>query len=224
MRSDHPRWPRSDVPSSDTTSRRPHPLFGGGAFERHFLGVWAASTAWIRIDWEERLGRQIEHEEFEPLAWALARSGAEQSAGQHLKNVQELQRVARTVAGLYADIDVLLTRVTAAETLPLGSFEGRAGFENARRCMAFTMLANVTGQPAMSVPIGQTTRRSARRSGLHGPIRRRGHTPPTRRTARTCIPVDDTTAHPTRYAPDRPDSRARTVTAPPSPRDRPVSG
>jgi hypothetical protein len=52
-------------------------VFDTGAFERHFLGVWAASTAWIRIDWEERLSREIE-----PIASTLARNGAEQSAGQ----------------------------------------------------------------------------------------------------------------------------------------------
>ena len=134
-----------------------HPIFNPGAFEQHFLGVWAVTTAWIRIDWEERLGREIEREQFQPLAWTLARNGAEQSAGQHLKNVQELQRVARTVADLYADIDVILTPVAAVETLPLGSFDGRIGFDNARRCMAFTMLANATGQPAMSVPMDPTT-------------------------------------------------------------------
>ncbi len=133
-----------------------HPVFDSGAFERHFLGVWAAVTAWIRIDWEERLGRPIERDELEPMAWTMARNGAEQSAGQHLKNVQELQRVARTVAEQLADVDVILTPVAAVATLPLGSFEGRAGFENARRCMAFTMLANATGQPAMSVPMDPT--------------------------------------------------------------------
>ena len=125
-------------------------------FERHFLGVWAAVTAWIRIDWEERLGRRIERDEFEPLAWTLAQNGAEQSAGQHLKNVQELQRVARTVAQFFGDFDVLLTPVAAVATLPLASFIGRAGFVNARRSMAFTMLANATGQPAMSIPMDPT--------------------------------------------------------------------
>jgi amidase len=133
-----------------------HPVFDGASFERHFLGVWAATTAWMRIDWEERLGRPIEREELEPLAWTLAQHGTDQSAGQHLKNVQELQRVARAVANLYAAIDVLLTPVAAVATLPLASFHRQAGFENARRCMAFTMLANATGQPAMSVPMDPT--------------------------------------------------------------------
>ena len=84
--------------------------------------------------------------------------GRNQSAGQYLEHVQEVQRTARVVGRFFddANIDVLLTPVAAVPPLPLGSSLGRRGPLTARECLAFTMLANATGQPAMSVPMSPT--------------------------------------------------------------------
>jgi amidase len=122
-------------------------------FDQHFLGLWAAFADWVRIDWEERTGRTVEIDDFDDASWVMAERGRSQRAGQHLKNVQEIQRTARIVGRFFADVDVLLTPIAAVPSLPVGSFHGRGSLTAARNCLAFTMLANATGQPAMSVPM-----------------------------------------------------------------------
>jgi hypothetical protein len=107
----------------------------------------------VRIDWEERTGRTVQDGDFDQLAWLLAERGRAQGGGHYLKHVQEVQRTARAVGRFFADVDVLLTPAAAVPPLPLGSFEGQRGLDSARRCIGFTMLANATGQPAMSVPM-----------------------------------------------------------------------
>lgn len=125
-------------------------------FESHFPAMFAAFAEWVRIDWEERLGRAVTEDDFEPLAWALADRGRKQTAGQHLKHVQELHRVSRVVGEFFVGFDLLLTPTVAVPALPLGSFAGRGGQANTRRCLYFGALANATGQPAMSIPMTPT--------------------------------------------------------------------
>jgi amidase len=127
-------------------------------FEKHFFEAFEAFAAWVRIDWEERLARPATRQDFGNLAWTMAENGSNQSAGQHLKNIQELHKISRAVGRFFTTVDVLLTPTVAVPPLPLGSLSGRQGFDNTRRCIAFAALANVTGQPAMSVPLASTDR------------------------------------------------------------------
>jgi amidase len=59
-----------------------------------------------------------------------------------------------------AGFDVLLAPVTTMTPRPLGWFDadgdGAADFERQKRYAAFTALFNVTGQPAVSVPLHWT--------------------------------------------------------------------
>jgi amidase len=69
-----------------------------------------------------------------------------------------LQQVSRQVARFMVDYDVLLSPVAALPPLPLGSFEAKpndplAGLWRAAEFTPFTPICNVTGQPAMSVPL-----------------------------------------------------------------------
>jgi amidase len=62
------------------------------------------------------------------------------------------------VARFLTQYDVWLTPVLAEPPLPLGSFDARSGdpLHGLRRAVAFvpyTPICNVTGQPAMSVPL-----------------------------------------------------------------------
>ena len=79
-----------------------------------------------------------------------------QSAGQHLKNIQELHENQPRVADSSPTSTSFSTPTVAVPPLPLGSMSGDGGPTNVRRCLAFTALANVTGQPAMSVPLATT--------------------------------------------------------------------
>ena len=142
------------------------------AFEHHFEGLWPAYADWIRIDWEERTGRTVVDGDFDRIAWTLAELGRNQSAGQYLKHVQEVQRTARVVGRFFddANIDALLTPVAAVPPLPLGSSLGRRGPLTAS--MPRLHDARERHRPAGDVGTDVTRRRrTARGRSLHRPLR-----------------------------------------------------
>jgi amidase len=104
------------------------------------------------------MGRQPTPDQFEELTWALAEQGRAVSASTYLLTVTFLQGIARQVARFFVKHDVWLTPVLAEPPLPLGSFDPQPGnplygIQRAVTFVPFTPICNVTGQPAMSVPL-----------------------------------------------------------------------
>jgi amidase len=130
----------------------------GDAFTTHFINVWAAGNAWVLTDWEERVGRRATEDDVEPLTWALVQLGRGTDAGTYLKSMQELQKATRQVAAVFEEVDVLLTPTLGEPPAPLGTFDSPAdqpltGLFRAAAYVPFTPPFNVTGQPAMSMPL-----------------------------------------------------------------------
>ena len=78
--------------------------------------------------------------------------------GQGIAANGALQGMARQVARFFVNYDVWLTPTLAEPPPPLGSFDARAGnplygLQRAQAFVPFTPLCNVSGQPAMSVPL-----------------------------------------------------------------------
>jgi len=97
-------------------------------------------------------------DQVEPLTWALNEMGGHYSAADYIMAVQTLQRVSREIARLFSDYDALLTPTLAEPPVLLGSFDSPtdnplAGFHRSGLFAPFTPLANITGQPAMSIPL-----------------------------------------------------------------------
>lgn len=110
---------------------------------------------------EAQLGRAIRQEELEPLNWVkIAR--AEAMSGLDMANAREtFYRAGETLATLMQRFDVLLTPTQAAPPAKLGvmslSNPDEAAFTAAAiDASTFTQLYNVTGQPAMSLPLHMT--------------------------------------------------------------------
>ena len=77
----------------------------------------------------------------------------------YLAAVAQLQFLARGIVAFFADYDLLLTPVLAKRPLPIGELDGcgedpAADLLRAGAFAPFTPLFNVTGQPAISIPIG----------------------------------------------------------------------
>jgi amidase len=95
----------------------------------------------------------------EPLTWALHEMGNQHSATDYLMAVQTLQAVSRQVARFFLNYDVLLTPTVSEPPVLLGTFDSPpdnplAGFYRMIKFISgFTTLCNITGQPAMSVPL-----------------------------------------------------------------------
>ena len=134
------------------------PALDGAVLYESFFAVWLSGHAWGIEGMARTIGREPEHEELEPLTWALRRVGREIRAADYLLAVTALQRIAREVAAFFTRCDVWLTPTLAAPPVPLGTFDRRstdavAVFRQASEFVPFTPLFNATGQPALSLPL-----------------------------------------------------------------------
>ncbi|MGH9451242.1 MAG: amidase [Terriglobia bacterium] len=134
------------------------PRLDGRAAAQMFMAVWGAGCA-AALDGSARLtGKPLSEDQFEPLTWALYQIGRTVSGSDYLQALSVLQMISRGVADFMARYDVVLTPVLGRPPVPLGWFSSPPldGLEVQRRMeefAAFTPLANVTGQPAISVPL-----------------------------------------------------------------------
>jgi amidase len=134
------------------------PLINGREMLRPFMTIWSAGNAWVLDGCSHILGRTPGEDEIEPLSRALAEAGRQHSAPEYLRSIQTMQSMSRRVARFFENFDVWLTPTLAQPPLVLGSFD--APPDEPMRAMAvsggfapFTAIANMTGQPAMSVPL-----------------------------------------------------------------------
>jgi len=134
------------------------PEVAGELLIQAFITLWSAGCAWTIDGMALVTGRTPTPDRFEPLTWALYEMGRQQSASAYLLAVTVLQRVARDIARFLVNFDVWLTPTLAEPPVPLGTFDSPAenplqGLLRAAAFMPFTPICNVTGQPAMSVPL-----------------------------------------------------------------------
>ncbi len=134
------------------------PALNGELFAQTFMIVWAAGCSATIEGWAQILKRAPAENEFEPLTWHLYQTGKQISADHYLLAQNTLQAFAREVGRFMQRYDAVLTPTLAEPPLPLGSFDSPplSPFEVQQRLatfVPFTPLANVTGQPAMSVPL-----------------------------------------------------------------------
>jgi amidase len=133
----------------------------GGALDigDTFLTRWAAGQTMLLDTLGLALGRPIGEDDVEPLTWTLAGIGRTRSAGRYLGDVALHHAIARMIAGWFeARHDLLLTPTMAERPAPLGSWDDGGerpmdAFHRAYPAGAFTAIFNVTGQPAISLPM-----------------------------------------------------------------------
>jgi len=134
------------------------PAYPGELVIQAFITLWSAGCAWTIDGMALVASRTPTLDQFEPLTWALYEMGRQQSASAYLLAVTALQRVARDVARFFVNYDVWLTPTLAEPPVPLGTFDSPPenplqGLFRAAAFLPFTPICNVTGQPAMSVPL-----------------------------------------------------------------------
>lgn len=156
-----------------------HPIVEGESFARAFLTMVSAELAADLADAEAKLGRKARRADVEPATWALALVADALSAREFAGALRTLERMSRDVGQFFQEYDVLLTPSLAFPPPELGAMapsrtedrflrllgafgSGRliraAGLleEAAKTAFEFTPwtpVYNVTGQPAMSVPM-----------------------------------------------------------------------
>ena len=97
---------------------------------------------------------------FEPFTWALARRSMRQRPADLLASQTKLQEISHTTGTFLESVDVFLTPVLGSPPLRTGAIDQTRPWdelvETLFRYVAFTPLANFSGLPAMSVPLGTT--------------------------------------------------------------------
>ncbi len=135
-------------------------------FSRHFNTTIAADTARTLADLERVLDREIADDEFEPRNAWYRTSGARMRALDYLAARSWLGSWSRRMAHFWtaADdggqgYDLLVTPTVGAPPPELGWFTEAGPREEGRRISSFipwTAQFNVTGQPAVSLPLSTT--------------------------------------------------------------------
>lgn len=113
-----------------------------------FMRQFAAGAAWA-IDhyWAPRIGRPIVEQDVESITWRVAEMGRSSSGADYLADREAVQVCGRSVAQwMDGHYDLLLTPTTPVLPPPVG---GRVPMS----VLLFTMPFNITGQPAISLPL-----------------------------------------------------------------------
>jgi amidase len=110
-------------------------------------------------EWAEKMGRPLDISTLEWLALAGYKASKEIAPKDVAWGLQTIRLVGREILALYRNFDVLLQPIQLTPPPPLGFLDPmnvRAQEFNRRQGQTFglTPLANLTGQPAMSVPMG----------------------------------------------------------------------
>lgn len=136
------------------------PEIEGAGVVPTFLTLIAANTV-VNLRSHPTAGRPPRPDEVERVTWATWQKGEKLSAADYVRATQAAHRLGREMASLHARHDVLLTPALAALPVKLGWLDMMMEDVDKywRRVFAFspfTVLFNITGQPAMVLPFCQT--------------------------------------------------------------------
>jgi amidase len=135
------------------------PALPGGDVEDLFIRAFGPAVS-LGIGYGELLaGRPPEDDEIEPLSRAILELSQRMTSVGYLASVAQLQAIARGLVAFFAEYDLLLTPALAERPPAIGDCTGygedpMADLHRSALFTPFTALFNVTGQPAISVPLG----------------------------------------------------------------------
>lgn len=109
---------------------------------------------------EKQLGRPVREDELEPLNWAALQAAGKTSALQLYRGRAGFDLAGQLLDAFLSQYDLILTPTTAVPAQKLGALRLDQAYDTyAARAMdsaAFTSLFNISGHPAMSVPLHWT--------------------------------------------------------------------
>lgn len=136
-----------------------HPDLPGEEALQYFTVVFGAYISLSTLHAEMIRGRPPEDAEIEPLSSAMRAAVGAVNSYQYLGALSRLQQLARDAIGFFSRYDLLVTPGLAERPLAIGELTGCgedpwADFARSARFTPYTALFNVTGQPAINVPMG----------------------------------------------------------------------
>ncbi|MET0182628.1 MAG: amidase [Caulobacterales bacterium] len=126
-------------------------------FEAAFLTYWAMGAGQLALNVQRNANGAPLEDLLEPLTLQLALHAAISPPGAMENAVAHLQQLPPAYAQQFSDVDVLLTPTLASPPLRIGEIAPTLpvdqGLAKIKDYILYTPLANVTGAPAMSVPL-----------------------------------------------------------------------
>ena len=137
------------------------PVIDGEAVVPTFLTLMGVNTV-VNLSSHPSAGRAAREDELERITWLTAKLGEATSSADYVRATQTMHRLGRQMAAFHRDYDVLLTPGLATGTaVKLGWLDMMMDDleEYWRRVFhfsPFTVWFNLTGQPAIMLPIGES--------------------------------------------------------------------
>lgn len=139
------------------------PSFDYEAFMQAMAVIWCASLTFRLDSVAAATGKTVGLDTVEAATLACYERGTTLTASDYLTAQSVFNRVSRACGEFFQSIDVLLTPTTDGPAPLIGTlnqnapgFDADSWFANVFGYAPFTALFNVTGQPAMSVPLAQS--------------------------------------------------------------------
>jgi amidase len=135
------------------------PAFDAEGLDQIFMRIFAiGATGNIQLR-AKLLGRELEPAGFERVTWSMMEEARGIAGPDFVGMVNRMHAIGRQIAPFFQAFDVLLTPTLAEPPVPLGTIDMMsddviAYQERLWTFTPFTYPFNVTGQPAMSVPLG----------------------------------------------------------------------
>ena len=125
---------------------------------RSFGAVMTCYLGWSIKAWARRTGLTPKESDFEPATWRTYLHSQAQTGRDYLLAWQDLQSCCREFAGFFTTYDAWLTPTLVKPPVPLGYFDythdtRKQYLEHLGHFTGFTLIANVSGQPAISLPL-----------------------------------------------------------------------
>lgn len=103
-------------------------------------------------------GREPDSDDVEPLSWEMWKQANQVTSVGYLGALMQLQASARAIVSFLDPYDAVLTPALAERPVPIGEIDACSDdpmldFARSGQFTPFTAIANVTGQPAISLPL-----------------------------------------------------------------------
>jgi amidase len=132
-------------------------------YVENFIRVWIPHLASTIATYARLAERTIEREDLEPLTRQMVELSESIKATDFLASLDYLRRMGRELEGFWRERDILLTPTLSRPAIPIGSLEPKEGEQpiqmllNSADWVPFCPVYNVTGQPAISLPLAQSS-------------------------------------------------------------------
>jgi amidase len=125
-----------------------------------FTRVWAPGVSMTTMIGARLRGREPTPEDVEPLTWSMWENAQSTGALEYLQAEGRMKSLARSVVAFLDPYDIVLTPALAQRPVRIGEIHGRGpdpwgNYRRSGHFTPFTAICNVTGQPAIALPLYQ---------------------------------------------------------------------